>query len=74
MKFVRIRSYYDDGTFTSCEHLYVARDQHEALDRFLREYPEHKKCIVSAEDYDSDDPKNAEHFKACLDCGCVHYW
>lgn len=70
MEFVRIRSYYQDGRFTSCEHLYCGNDQVKALERFRKEYPEHDNCIVVAEHYESDE--NAEHFKACLNCGCVH--
>lgn len=72
MKYVRLRSYYQDGRFTTCEHLYHGSDQVKALDWFRKEYPEHRDCIVVAESYDSDDPKNKEHFSACLRCGCVH--
>ena len=72
MQYVRLRSYYPDGRFTSCEHLYHGRDQVKALLWFKREYPEHNFCVVLAEPYDSDDPKNREHYAACLRCGCVH--
>ncbi len=71
---IRIRSYLPDGTFTSCEHLYRGYTQASALARFRQEYPEHNKCILVAEDYDCEDPKNAEHFKACKACGCVHFF
>lgn len=74
MQMVRITSYTKNGKFTSCEHIYAAINQQKAIERFRREYPEHKDCIVVAEYYDSEDPKNAEHFKACSACGCVHYW
>ena len=74
MKLVRVRSYLQSGEFTTCEHLYAVGNQQKALDRFRRDYPEHKECILVAEEYDSDDPKNAEHFKACSESGCVHYW
>lgn len=74
MKYTRVRSYREhDGSFTGCEHIY-ARDQVKALEWFRREYPEHDKCILVAEDYDPEDPKNKEHFEACKRCGCVHYW
>lgn len=72
MTLYRIRSYYPNGRFTSCEHIYLARDSSSALSRFLREYPAHKACIQTAEEYDPE--KDPEHFAACLRCGCVHYW
>ena len=72
MKYVRLRSYLPDGTFTNCEHLYFGNDQVKALEWFRREYPEHDHCIVVAESYDSEDPRNAEHFAVCKRCGCVH--
>lgn len=68
----RITSYYPDGRFTTCEHIYLAGDSSAALSRFRREYPEHDACIVLAEEYDPN--SNPEHFAACLRCGCVHYW
>jgi hypothetical protein len=71
MMYVRIRSYYN-GTFTSCEHLYFGNNQSEALNKFREKYPEHEKCVLIAEAYDSNDERNREHFKACLNCGCVH--
>lgn len=69
----RITSYFKDGTFTTCEHLY-ARDQAKSIEWFLKDYPEHKKCIIVAEDFDETNPKNKDHFEACKRCGCVHYW
>ena len=69
MKYTRIRSYFN-GEFTSCEHLYLGDNHVTALERFRREYPEHDKCTVIAETYESDEHK--EHFAACLRCGCVH--
>lgn len=71
-QFIRIRSYYQNGKFTTCEHLYPGSDQARALERFRNEYPEHKECILVAEHYESNAPENAEHFKACLRCECVH--
>ena len=67
----RITSHYN-GRLVA-EHIY-ARDQVTAIEWFRREYPEHKECIVIAENYDETDPKNKEHFKAVSNCGCVHYW
>lgn len=72
MQYIRIRSYYQNGEFTSCEHLYFGNNQVKALERFRKEYPAHNDCILVAEAYDSDDPKNKEHFEICLRCGCVH--
>ena len=72
MKYVRIRSYYQNGKFTSCEHLYAGTNQVEALEKFREEYPEHDNCILIAENYDSEKPEHKEHFAACLRCGCVH--
>ena len=72
MIYTRIRSYYPSGEFTGCEHLFHSSNHAEALAWFRKEYPEHKDCIVIAETYDSESNKNAEHFKACLRCGCVH--
>lgn len=71
MKFVRVRSYYPDGRFTSCEQLYRGNDQVKALEKFRAVYPEHDKCILVAECYDSDE--NAEHFAVCCKCGCVNW-
>lgn len=70
MQYTRITSYYQDGRFTSCEHLYHGSDQQEALEWFRREYPAHNNCIVVAEPYDSEE--NKEHFAVCVRCGCVH--
>lgn len=71
MQFVRIRSYLD-GKFTGCEHLYLEDNQAKALGRFRSEYPEHEKCILVAEYYDSEKEENKAHFEACWRCGCVH--
>lgn len=70
MEYTRIRS-YRDGKWTGCEQIY-ARDQAKALEMFRREYTAHSDCILIAEAYDpAEDPA---HFKACQECGCVHYW
>lgn len=71
MQFTRIKSYYPNGEFTGCEHIY-ARDQVKALEWFRKDYPAHKDCILVAENYDPEEDPG--HFKACKDCGCVHYW
>lgn len=71
---IRIRSYFPDGKFTGCEHLYTGYTQGSALSRFRKEYPEHNQCIIVAEDYDCEDPKNSEHFKACKMADCVHFF
>ena len=71
MKYIRIKSYYPSGEFTNCEHLYLGDNQLEAIARFRKAYPEHKDCVVVAEDYDSEEHK--DHFSVCARCGCVHY-
>lgn len=71
MMYVRIKSYYQSGKFTSCEHLYPGNDQVKALERFRRNYPEHKDCILVAETIDGDDPKNEEYIHIFYRCGCV---
>ena len=70
MKFIRITSHRERELLA--EHLYLTDSHVKAIERFRKEYPEHKDCIVIAEDYDSDDPKNEEHFRICMNCGCVH--
>ena len=72
MIYTHVKSYYQSGAFTGCEHLIPGDDHVKALDWFRREYPEHHDCIVIAQTYDSGDPKNCEHYAACLRCGCVH--
>lgn len=73
MSFTRVRSYSKDGKFTGCEHVY-ARGQVKALEWFRKDYPEHKDCIVIAETVEEDLDNPSEWFKACNNCGCVHYW
>ena len=73
MIFTRVRSYYQNGKFTSCEQLYYGNNQVTALERFRNDYPEHNNCILVAETYDSDDEKNKEHFAICKRCGCVNF-
>ena len=72
MIYTRIRSYFPDGKFTGCEHLYSGDSHTDAIIRFRKAYPEHKDCIVIAETYDSENEKHKEHFAACVRCGCVH--
>lgn len=74
MEFIRIRTFYKDGRPTSCDHLYVGNNRQKAFKRFLKDYPEHKDCIILAEDYDSEDSKNEDDFKIYSNCGCVHFW
>lgn len=71
MEYTRIRSYYDNGQFTGCEHIY-ARDQQKAIEWFRKDYPAHKMCLLVAEAYDPED--DPAHFEACKACGCVHYY
>ena len=71
MQYVRVTS-YSNGKFTGCEHLYSRSSQADALKKFREEYPEHAKCILIAENYDSEAEENKAHFAACLNCGCVH--
>ena len=76
MMYVRIRSYksYEKSSLAA-EHLYVKTGTlQDAIDRFLHDMPEQKQCIIVAEDYDSEDPKNEEHFRVCKECGCAHFW
>ena len=70
MKCVRIKSYLPTVEFTSCEHIYLTDSHTDAITKFRAEYPEHKDCIVVAEDCDTEE--NAEHFAVCARCGCVH--
>ena len=61
--YVRIKSYYEDGQFTGCEHLYSnCATLDEGIQKFRSEYPEHESCIVIA-----------EHYEICKACGCVHW-
>ena len=62
MKYVRIKS-YQGGKFTGCEHLYSGNDHVKALERFRKEYPEHKDCVLIAETIDSEEPKYKEYFR-----------
>ena len=72
MMYVRIKSYYQSGKFTSCEHLYPGNDQVKALERFRRNYPEHNDCILVAETIDDEDPKiDEEYIHIFYRCGCV---
>lgn len=72
MKYVRIRSYLPNGTFTTCEHAYIGSDQSKALGRFRDEFPEHAKCILMAETIDDEDAEWLEWFKVARAFGCVH--
>ena len=72
MMYVRIKSYYQDGKFTFCEQLYVGDNQVKALEKFRKEYPAHKDCILVAETIDGDDPKNEEYIRICRSCGCIN--
>ena len=73
MMYVRIKSYYEDGHFTGCEHLYSnCATLDEGIQKFRAEYPEHDRCLVTAEHYDSTEERYKEHFEICKACGCVH--
>ncbi len=66
MILMRVKSYLPSGEFTTCEQLYAVESRQKALERFRREYPEHKECVLVAEEYDTDDPKNAEYLRLWL--------
>jgi hypothetical protein len=72
MKYIRIRSYLPDGTFTGCEHAFIGDDQVSATKRFRNEYPEHADCTVVVETIDDQDPDWKEWFRIARNCGCVH--
>lgn len=74
MKYVRVKSYYQDGRFTGCEHAYVGEDQCKTIKRFRDEFPEHEKCTVFAETIDDEDEKWQEWFRVARRCGCVHFF
>lgn len=74
MKYVRVRSYYQDGKFTTCEHAYGGDNQVKALERFNREFPEHHDCIKVAETIDDKDEEWQEWFRVARNCGCVHFF
>lgn len=74
MKYVRIRSYRENGEFTTCEHAFGGDNQVKALERFRREYPEHKDCILVAETIDDQDEDWKEWFRIARGCGCVHFF
>ena len=68
--YIRIRAYHE-GTLVG-EHLYKENSQVKALERIRKDIPEFAPCILVAENYDSTDEKNLEHFEVCKNCGCVH--
>lgn len=71
MEYTRIRTYdpKNGSKWTGLEHLYSTNDQAKALERFKRDYPEHKEMIAVAEHYNSEeDPR---HYRACLQCGVI---
>lgn len=74
MKFTRIVS-RSHGEYLT-EHLYIQRgvptDKVDAFKRFLNEYPEHRNCDLTIENYDSEN--NPDHYNSCSRCGCVHFW
>lgn len=74
MKYVRIKSYYQDGKFTGCEHAYIGDDKVKALERFNHDYPEHNKCIPVAETIDDEDAEWLDWFRIARTCGCVHFF
>lgn len=74
MTYVRIRSYYPDGTFTTCEHAFVGDNHVKAIERFRNLLPEHKNCYLVAETIDDNDPNWKEWFRVARNCGCVHFF
>lgn len=58
MNYTRVKAYYN-GVLV-CEEVY-SKSKNDAIDAFLRLYPEHKKSIVIAEDYDP--VANFSHYK-----------
>ena len=72
MTYIRIRSYYLDGTFTGCEHLYMTDSFRVASERFLREYPEHKNCSLEISFVHDDIPEEKEYIDVCRRCGVIH--
>lgn len=74
MKYVRIKSYNQDGEFTGCEHAYGGDNQSTALMRFRKEYPEHNECILVARTIDDEDPEWIEWFRVARNCDCVHFF
>lgn len=71
---IRIKSYYRNGQFTGCEHVYFASNQAKALERFIKEYPEHSECIRIAETVQEDLDNPSDWLKAVSNCGCLHLW
>jgi hypothetical protein len=63
---------HTDGIFVQ-EHLYNTDLHSIALRKFLKDFPKFKssRCICNTETYDENDIKNIEHYKACINCGCV---
>ena len=74
MIYVRVKSYYQDGRFTGCEHAYGGVNQQEALERFDSEMPEHRECYKVAEYIDDKDEEWKEWFRVARGCGCVHFF
>lgn len=72
MTYIRIKSYYKNGTFTGCEHLYTCDDYRKAEERFYREYPTHRNCWLEVSFIKDDDPEWAEYIKVCYRCGVVN--
>ena len=71
MRYYRVRSYFVGGKWTGADHLYLCENSLKAIDAFRKEYPEHDRCIVTAEEFDKEN--NRDLYKVFVDCGCVHF-
>lgn len=71
-KYFRVRSYYQDGEWTGADHIYICSLPTEAIEAFRKEYPEHDRCIITAEEFDRE--RNEAVYQAFRESGCVHFW
>lgn len=71
MTYTRIKSNLLDGTYCG-DWLVIASDTVKALEKFYREYPEHKGNRITVEPFD---PENGESAKKLYDiyksCNCI---
>lgn len=71
--YIRVKAYHN-GEFIG-EHLYRGDSHVKALVRCRKMFEgceDEVNVILIAENYDSTNPENAEHFEACKRCDCVH--
>ena len=71
-RYFRVRSYYQDGVWTGADHIYIAMLSSDAIEAFRKGYPEHRNCIITAEEFDRE--KNEDLFRVFREAGCVHFW